>query len=63
MMKLLRSTIGSFFVRAMPSGELKADPKGPLGIMLASSQSQQLTDMECISYLLPECYALAGLSA
>jgi hypothetical protein len=48
------------FVRAMPSGELKADPKGPLGIMLASSQSQQLTDMECISYLLPECYALAG---
>lgn len=48
------------FVRAMPSGELKADPSGPLGIMLASSQSQQLTDMECISYLLPECYALAG---
>lgn len=48
------------FVRAMPSGELKADPKGPLGIMLASSRTQQLTDMECISYLLPECYALAG---
>lgn len=48
------------FVRAMPSGELKAGPSGPLGIMLARSQSQQLTDMECISYLLPECYALAG---
>ena len=48
------------FVRAMPSGELKADPSGPLGIMLAGSQTQQLTDMECISYLLPECYALAG---
>lgn len=46
------------FVRAMPSGELKADPSGPLGIMLARSQQQQLTDMECISYLLPECYAL-----
>lgn len=48
------------FVRAMPSGELKAGPSGPLGLMLAGSQSQQLTDMECISYLLPECYALAG---
>ena len=48
------------FVRAMPSGELKAEPSGPLGIMLARSQLQQLTDMECISYLLPECYALAG---
>jgi len=48
------------FVRAMPSGELKADPSGPLGIMLARSRSQQLTDMECISYLLPECYALTG---
>lgn len=48
------------FVRAMPSGELKAGPSGPLGLMLARSQSQQLTDMECISYLLPECYALAG---
>lgn len=48
------------FVRAMPSGELKAGPSSPLGIMLARSQSQQLTDMECISYLLPECYALAG---
>lgn len=48
------------FVRAMPSGELKASPSGPLGIMIASSKSQHLTDMECISYLLPECYALAG---
>lgn len=48
------------FVRAMPSGELKAGPSGRLGLMLARSQSQQLTDMECISYLLPECYALAG---
>lgn len=48
------------FVRAMPVGELRTGPSGPIGVVPAKGQSQQLTDMECISYLLPECYALAG---
>ena len=35
-------------------------PIGPLGLIRNNNEQNQLTDIECISYLLPECYAISA---
>jgi hypothetical protein len=44
----------------MPTSDIKSSPLGSLGLIPTNNQQHHLTDIECISYLLPECYAICG---
>jgi hypothetical protein len=44
----------------MPTSDIKSSPMGSLGLLPSKNQVHHLTDIECISYLLPECYAISS---
>lgn len=56
---LVTRNYSQLFLRAMPVSD-KSSPIGSLGLMQFKNQDHHLTDIECISYLLPECYAISG---
>jgi hypothetical protein len=56
---LVTRNYSQLFLRTMPVSD-KSSPIGSLGLMQFKNQDHHLTDIECISYLLPECYAISG---
>lgn len=56
----VKKNYSKLFLRAMPTSDIKSSPMGPLGLLPSKNQVHHLTDIECISYLLPECYAISS---
>jgi hypothetical protein len=57
---LVKKNYSKLFFRAMPTSDIKSSPMGSLGLLPSKNQVHHLTDIECISYLLPECYAISS---
>jgi hypothetical protein len=56
----VKKDYSKLFLKAMPTSDIKSSPLGSLGLIPTNNQQHHLTDIECISYLLPECYAICG---
>lgn len=56
----VKKDYSKLFLRAMPPSDIKTSPVSALGLIPTKNQHHHLTDIECISYLLPECYAISG---